>query len=179
MSRIGNRKLSIPSGVTVNVEDTKVTVTGPKGTLSTVVDKTITVKVEDNKVVCTRANEAKATKALHGTANSNINNMLIGVSEGYQKGLEITGVGYKFNVQGNKVNIGAGFSHPVFVEVPEGLKVEQVSNNEITVVGIDKQKVTSFAAKIRDYRKPEPYKGKGIHYKGEKIRRKEGKKAAK
>jgi large subunit ribosomal protein L6 len=179
MSRIGNRKLQIPSGVTVDVDNAKVTVTGPKGTLSTVVDSTITVKVEDNNVVCTRANDAKTTKALHGTANSNIKNMIIGVSEGFQKGLEIVGVGYKFNVQGNKLNIVAGFSHPVIVDVPEGLKVEQVNNNEITVIGIDKQKVTNFAAEIRAWRKPEPYKGKGIHYKGEKLRRKEGKKAAK
>jgi len=105
--------------------------------------------------------------------------MLIGVSEGYKKGLEINGVGYRFNVQGNKINITAGFSHPVVVEVPEGLKVEQVNNTEIEISGIDKQKVSEFAANIRKWRRPEPYKGKGIRYKGERVRRKEGKKASK
>ena len=179
MSRIGNRKINIPEGVTVNIENNIVTVNGSKGTLSYEFDSVIEVKQEDNQIVCTRKNETKRAKSLHGTANSLIENMLIGVSKGYEKGLEINGVGYRFNVSGNKVNINAGFSHPVALEVPEGLKVEQVSNTEIKVVGIDKQKVGAFAADIRKVRKPEPYKGKGIRYVGEHIRRKEGKKAAK
>lgn len=179
MSRIGNRKLSIPSGVTATVTDNNIVVKGPKGELEYTFDKRITVNVGEDGVTTTRANETKEVKSLHGTTNSNIENMLIGVSEGYQKGLEINGVGYRFNVQGNKVNITAGFSHPVVVDVPNGLKVEQVSNTEITISGIDKQKVSEFAANIRKWRKPEPYKGKGIRYKGEYVRRKEGKKASK
>ena len=179
MSRIGNRKLTIPAGVTATVDANTITVKGPKGELKYTFDKLISVNVEENVLTCTRANETKIAKSLHGTTNSLIAGMLKGVSEGYEKGLEITGVGYRFNVQGNKLNITAGFSHPVVVDVPEGLKLEQVSNTEITVSGIDKQKVNEFAAKIRDWRRPEPYKGKGIHYKGEHIRRKEGKKASK
>ena len=179
MSRIGNRKLTIPAGVTVNIDNNIITVKGPKGELSYTYDKLITVEVNDATITCKRANETKKAKSLHGTTNSNIENMLIGVSTGYEKGLEITGVGYRFNVQGNKINITAGFSHPVVVEVPSDIKVEQVNNNEITIKGIDKQKVNEFAANIRKWREPEPYKGKGIHYKGERIRRKEGKKASK
>ena len=179
MSRIGNRKLTIPAGVTVTVDNNTITVKGQKGELDYTFDKLITVKAEDGVITCERANETKQAKSLHGTTNSIIENMLIGVSEGYKKGLEINGVGYRFNVQGNKINITAGFSHPVVVEVPEGLKVEQVNNTEITVSGIDKQKVSEFAANIRKWRRPEPYKGKGIRYKGERVRRKEGKKASK
>jgi len=179
MSRIGNRKLSIPAGVTATVDNNTITVKGQKGELNYTFDKLITVKVEENVITCERANETKQTKSLHGTTNSIIENMLIGVSEGYKKGLEINGVGYRFNVQGNKINITAGFSHPVVVEVPEGLKVEQVNNTEIEISGIDKQKVSEFAANIRKWRRPEPYKGKGIRYKGERVRRKEGKKASK
>lgn len=179
MSRIGNRKLIIPSGVTVTVTGNNVAVKGPKGELSLEVDPLITVVVKDNVVECTRANETKNAKSLHGTTNSLIENMLIGTSAGFEKALEINGVGYRFNVNGNKLTITAGFSHPVVEEVPAGLSVEQVSNTEITVKGIDKQKVTEFAANIRKWRKPEPYKGKGIRYKDEHVRRKEGKKAAK
>lgn len=179
MSRIGNRKLAIPNGVTVTVNGQTVSVKGPKGELSLNVDPLITVTVNENTVECTRANETKNAKSLHGTTNSLIENMLIGTSVGFEKGLEINGVGYRFNVAGNKLTITAGFSHPVVLEVPAGLSVEQVSNTEITVKGIDKQKVSEFAANIRKWRKPEPYKGKGIRYKDEHIRRKEGKKAAK
>ena len=179
MSRIGNRKLTIPAGVEVSINDNVIVVKGPKGELSLTADPSITVTVNDGIVECTRANETKQVKSLHGTTNSLIENMLIGVSKGYEKGLEINGVGYRFNVAGNKVNITAGFSHPVAVDVPAGLTVEQVSQTEITVKGIDKQKVSEFAANIRKWRKPEPYKGKGIRYKDEHVRRKEGKKAAK
>ena len=180
MSRIGNRILAIPSGVEVTVDGNKVTTKGPKGTLEfNFKNENVNVKVEDGKVVTTRNNDLKVSKQLHGTTNSIIKNMLIGVSEGFKRELEIVGVGYRFNVQGNKINVNAGFSHPVEVIVPSDLKVEQVSTTEIAISGIDKQKVSEFAANIRKLRKPEPYKGKGIRFKGEHIRRKEGKKAAK
>lgn len=176
MSRIGNRILAIPAGVEVNVDGTKVTVKGPKGELSTEVNKNINVIVEDGnvKIVCENPNFS----AFHGTANANIKNMIIGVTEGYEKGLEAYGVGYRFQVKGNTVVVTAGYSHPVEVEVPEGLSVESPSNTELVIKGIDKCLVGEFAANIRDIRRPEPYKGKGLRYKGEVVRRKEGKKAA-
>ena len=179
MSRIGNRKLAIPNGVTVTVDGNNVNVKGAKGELSYNFDELVNVNVTENEVEVTRKNETKTAKSLHGTTNSLIENMLEGVSNGFEKGLEINGVGYRFNVSGSKLTITAGFSHPVVMDVPAGLSVEQVSNTEITVKGIDKQKVSEFAANIRKWRKPEPYKGKGIRYKGEYVRRKEGKKAAK
>jgi large subunit ribosomal protein L6 len=179
MSRIGNRELTIPAGVTVTIDNSLVTVKGPKGELKLNVASPIIVEVSDNKVLTKRPNDEKHTKQLHGTTNSLIENMIIGVSEGYSIGLEAVGVGYRFNVNGKKIGISAGFSHPVEVIVPEGLEVKQESNTEITLTGIDKQFLTQFAANVRKIREPEPYKGKGIRYKGEKVRRKEGKKAAK
>ena len=176
MSRIGNRIITIPEGVTVENVDNIVTVKGPKGTLTQPMLKDITMKIEGNKLTFARANEN--AKAMHGTMNALVENMIIGVTNGYEKGLEIVGVGYRFNVQGKKLVINAGYSHPVEMEVPEGLTVESVSNTEITVKGIDKMLVGEFAANIRKVRQPEPYKGKGIRYKDEHIRRKEGKKAA-
>ena len=178
MSRIGKRVLNIPENVNVNVENNTVTVKGPKGELTLDLVKGINVKVEDNTVVVEMTKNDKFTHAMHGTTNANIKNMIIGVSEGYKKGLEIVGVGYKFNVQGNKLTISAGYSHPVVMEAPDGLSVTSESNTEITIHGIDKQKVSEFAANVRKVREPEPYKGKGIRYKGEHVRRKEGKKAA-
>ena len=179
MSRIGNRKINIPEGVTVTVVDNTITVKGPKGELSYTFNKDITVTVEESNVLVTRPNDLKLINSLHWTTNANIKNMIVGVSEGYKKELEIVGVGYRFQVAGNKINVNAGFSHPVEVIVPSDLTVEQVNTTEIAISGIDKQKVSEFAANIRKLRKPEPYKGKGIRYKGEHIRRKEGKKAAK
>lgn len=179
MSRIGNRKIAVPNGVSVNVENGVVTVNGPKGSLILKLHNLVEVTVNENEVVTTTKNNSKLANVNVGTINSLITNMVIGVSEGYSKGLEAVGVGYRFQVNGNKINISAGFSHPVVIEVPSDLKVEQVSNTEITISGIDKQKVSEFAANIRKIRKPEPYKGKGIRYKGEHVRRKEGKKAAK
>ena len=179
MSRIGKRELVIPAGVTVTVENNTVTVKGPKGELSIEKADIITIKEVEGKIITERPNDEKVTKQLHGTTNALVNNMIIGVTEGFKKDLEAVGVGYRFQVQGNKINVSAGFSHPVVVEVPAGLKVEQTSNTEISISGIDKQKVTEFAANIRSIREPEPYKGKGIRYKGEYVRRKEGKKAAK
>lgn len=181
MSRIGNRILTIPAGVEVNVEGNKVTTKGPKGTLEFVFkDNNVAVKVEDGKVAVTRKDESKISKQLHGTTNATINNMMIGVSEGYKKELEINGVGYRFQVQGNKLIITAGYSHTVEMIAPEGVKIEmpEKSQTELIISGYDKQVVTEFAAKVREVRKPEPYKGKGIKYKDEHIRRKEGKKAA-
>lgn len=179
MSRIGKRELVIPSGVTVTIDNNTVTVKGPKGELTYNKADIITVEEVDGKIITKRPNDTKVAKQLHGTTNALIKNMITGVTEGFQKGLEAVGVGYRFQVQGNKININAGYSHPVIIEVPADLKAEQVSNTEITISGIDKQKVTEFAANVRSVREPEPYKGKGIRYKGEYVRRKEGKKAAK
>lgn len=176
MSRIGNRKLTIPENVTVEVNGNIISVKGPKGELSTEINQNITVSVENNEVIVERKNDN--FKNFHGTANANIKNMIIGVTEGYEKKLEAVGVGYRFNVSGNTITVNAGYSHPVIVNVPEGLSVESPSNTELTIKGIDKCLVGEFAANIRKIRQPEPYKGKGIRYKDEFIRRKEGKKAA-
>ncbi len=176
MSRIGNRVLTLPSNVTVAVDGSKVTVTGPKGTLSTEVDKHVTVEVKDNEVIITRENDEY--KNFHGTANANIKNMIVGVSEGFEKKLEAVGVGYRFAMKGNDLVVTAGYSHPVEVKVPEGIKLEVPSNTELFVRGADKQLVGEFAANVRKIRQPEPYKGKGIRYTDEYIIRKVGKKAA-
>ena len=176
MSRVGKRIITVPSGVTVTEENGFVVVTGPKGTLKQAMLKDITMKLEDSSLTVDRKNEE--AKAMHGTMNSLINNMIIGVTNGYEKSLEIVGVGYRFNVQGKKLVVSAGYSHPVEMEIPEGLTVEANGNTEITIKGIDKIIVGEFAANIRKVRKPEPYKGKGIRYKDEVVRRKEGKKAA-
>lgn len=178
MSRIGNRELIIPEGVTVSVEGNLVTVTGKGGTLTFEFKNAVNVEIKENKIIVTRKDEAKTSKQLHGTTNSIIKNMIDGVSIGFKKDLEINGVGYKFNVQGNKLVINAGYSHPVTLDIPTGLKLEAPSNTELTISGIDKQVVGEFAANVRKVRGPEPYKGKGIKYKDEFIRRKEGKKAA-
>ena len=178
MSRIGNRKIVVPNGVTVTNENNTVTVKGPKGELSLELVKGINIEQEENTLTVTRPNDEKATKAMHGTTNANIQNMINGVTEGFKKGLEIIGVGYRFNVKGTTLVVNAGYSHPVELSVPTGLTVEQVSNTEITVSGIDKVLVGKFAAEVRSIREPEPYKGKGIRYKDEYVRRKEGKKAA-
>ena len=174
MSRIGNRKIAIPTGVSVTTENNVVTVKGAKGSLTQDIHSLVEVLVNENVLETKAKNDSKEANINVGTMNSLISNMIVGVSEGFSKGLEAVGVGYRFQVQGNKINVSAGFSHPVVIEVPADLKVEQVSNTEITISGIDKQKVSEFAANIRKIRKPEPYKGKGIRYKGEYVRRKEG-----
>ena len=176
MSRIGNRVLTIPEGVSVTVNGNIVSVKGPKGELSTEVNRNITVVVEGNEVKVTRKNDN--FKNFHGTANANIKNMIIVVSEGYEKKLESIGVGYRFAIKGNELVVTAGYSHPVNVEIPAGITLESPSNTELTVKGIDKCQVGEFAANIRKIREPEPYKGKGIRYKDEHIQRKEGKKAS-
>lgn len=178
MSRIGNRELIIPEGVTVNVNESNVEISGKLGNMSLNIKPGIGVKTENGKVLVTRENDSKVQKQLHGTTNANINNMLIGVSTGFKKELEINGVGYKFAVAGNTLTISAGYSHPVKMEAPAGIKMELISATEIAISGYDKQVVGEFAAQIRKVREPEPYKGKGIKYKDEFIRRKEGKKAA-
>lgn len=176
MSRIGNRILTIPAGVTIDVNDTVVTVKGPKGELSTNIDKNIKVEVEGTELKITRKDDT--FKTVHGTANANIKNMIVGVSTGFEKKLEAVGVGYRFTVKGKELVINAGYSHPVNIKVPEGITLESPSNTELFIRGIDKQAVGQFAAEVRSVREPEPYKGKGIRYSDEHIIRKEGKKAA-
>ena len=176
MSRIGNKILTLPSNVTLTVDGNKITVKGPKGELSTEINKHITVEVNENQVVVKRDNDNY--KNFHGTANANIKNMIIGVSEGFEKKLEAVGVGYRFNLKGNNLVVTAGYSHPVEVSIPEGIKLEVPSNTELFVRGADKQLVGEFAANVRKIRQPEPYKGKGIRYTDEHIIRKVGKKAA-
>lgn len=177
MSRVGNRKIVIPTDVTVTADGNVVTVKGPKGELSTVINENITVNINENELTLTRKNDNY--KNFHGTANANIQNMIIGVTKGFEKKLESVGVGYRFQLKGAELVVTAGYSHPVNVTIPEGIKLEVPSNTELFVRGIDKQLVGEFAANVRKIRKPEPYKGKGIRYADEHIRRKEGKKASK
>lgn len=178
MSRIGKRILVIPEGVTVNVNDSRVSVSGKLGSLELEVKPGIQVSVDNGNVTVTRENDSKELKQLHGTTNANIKNMIEGVSTGFKKELEINGVGYRFQVAGNTLTISAGYSHPVKMEAPKGITIEVPSQTELNIMGFDKQVVGEFAAQVRKVRGPEPYKGKGIKYKDEFIRRKEGKKAA-
>ena len=176
MSRIGRMPIAIPAGVTVEVaENNKVTVKGPKGTLERVLPSEMEIKVEDGHVVVTRPNDLKKMKSLHGLTRTLINNMVVGVTAGYQKKLEINGVGYRAAKAGKKLTLSLGYSHPVEMEDPEGVETVLEGQNIIIVKGIDKEKVGQFAAEIRDKRRPEPYKGKGIKYTTEVIRRKVGK----
>ncbi len=177
MSRIGKKVLTIPENVEVNVDGTTVHVKGPQGELSTTVDKNIKVVVDGNtlKTEC----ENSKYKNFHGTANANINNMLIGVTEGFSKALEIVGVGYRFTLKGDKLVVAAGYSKPHELAIPDGIKVENPSNNQVIIKGIDKYLVGQFAADIRAIKKPEPYKGKGIRYVDEYVIRKVGKRASK
>jgi len=179
MSRIGNRVIIIPEGVTVETNDNIIKVNGPKGSMEMTVKSPITCEVNGNEITLKKNAETKEANILHGTMNANLNNIIKGCKEGFKKELEIIGVGYKFAVQGNNLVINAGYSHPVKLEVPTGIKVEAVSNTEINITGCDKVLVGEFAANVRKVRSPEPYKGKGIRYKDEHVRRKEGKKAAK
>ena len=175
MSRIGRMPIAIPAGVTVDIaENNKVTVKGPKGTLERVLPKEMEIKVEGAEIVVSRPNDLKKMKSLHGLTRTLINNMVVGVTSGYEKKLEINGVGYKAQKQGKKLVLSLGYSHPVEMEDPAGLE-SVVEGNNITVKGIDKEKVGQSAAEIRDKRRPEPYKGKGIKYADEVIRRKVGK----
>jgi large subunit ribosomal protein L6 len=176
MSRIGRMPIAIPAGVTVVIaENNKVTVKGPKGTLERVLAPEMEIKVEGAEVVVTRPNDLKKMKSLHGLTRTLLNNMVVGVTDGYAKKLEVNGVGYKVAKAGNKLTLSLGYSHPVEMEDPEGVETVLEGNNVIIVKGIDKEKVGQFAAEIRDKRRPEPYKGKGIKYATETIRRKVGK----
>ena len=180
MSRIGRLPIDIPAGVEVKIEEgNKVTVKGPKGTLEKCLPVEMTIKQEDNQVVVTRPNDLKKMKSLHGLTRSLIANMITGVSEGYEKKLEINGVGYRAQKKGKEITFNLGFSHPVVMTDPEGIETEMDGQNIIIVIGIDKEKVGQYAAEIRELRKPEPYKGKGIKYADEVIRRKVGKTGAK
>ena len=179
MSRIGNRKIVIPAGVTVTNEGNLVKVSGPKGNMEMELKSPITMEINGNEITLKKNKDTKQANILHGTMNANLNNIIKGCKEGFKKELEIIGVGYKFAVKGNELVINAGYSHPVNMAIPNGIKVEAVSNTEITISGCDKVLVGEFAANVRKVRKPEPYKGKGIRYKDEHVRRKEGKKAAK
>lgn len=176
MSRIGNKILTIPASVTIIVGEGNVHVAGPKGELNVVVPNGINVNIHGTEAIVTRDNDT--IKNLHGTVNANLHNAIIGVTDGFEKKLEAVGVGYRFALKGNQLVITAGFSHPVEVDIPEGIKLESPSNTELFIRGIDKCLVGEYAANIRKIRKPEPYKGKGIRYSGEVIRRKVGKKAA-
>ena len=176
MSRIGRMPIAIPAGVTVEIaENNKVTVKGPKGTLERVLPTEMTIKEEDGHIVVTRPNDLKKMKSLHGLTRTLVNNMIVGVTAGYEKKLEINGVGYRAQKQGNKLVLSLGYSHPVEMEDPEGIEATMEGQNIIFVRGIDKEKVGQYAAEIRDKRRPEPYKGKGIKYADEVIRRKVGK----
>ena len=176
MSRIGTMPIAIPAGVTVTIaENNKVTVKGPKGTLERVLPEELTIKEEDGHVVVSRPNDLKRMKSLHGLTRTLINNMIVGVTNGYEKVLEVNGVGYRAAKQGKKLTLNLGYSHPVEMEDPEGIETVLEGQNKITVKGIDKEKVGQYAAEIRDKRRPEPYKGKGIKYADEVIRRKVGK----
>ena len=176
MSRIGKMPIAIPAGVTVEIaENNKVTVKGPKGTLERVLPSEMDIKMEGSEIVVSRPNDLKKMKSLHGLTRTLINNMVIGVTEGYEKKLEVNGVGYRAQKQGKKLVLSLGYSHPVEMEDPEGLETVLDGQNIIVVKGIDKEKVGQYAAEIRAKRAPEPYKGKGIKYADEVIRRKVGK----
>ena len=175
MSRIGRMPIAVPAGVTVDIaENNKVTVKGPKGTLERVLPAEMDIKLEADVITVSRPNDLKKMKSLHGLTRTLIHNMIIGVTEGYVKDLEVNGVGYRAQKQGNKLVLALGYSHPVEMVDPEGIEVK-VDGNKISVVGIDKEKVGQYAAEIRSKRGPEPYKGKGIKYVDETIRRKVGK----
>ena len=175
MSRIGRLPIDIPSNVTVTIEGSEVAVKGPKGELSLSVASPIEVKVEENQILVTRPDDERASRSLHGLTRTLISNNIIGVTEGYSKGLEVVGTGYRVQAKGSSVEFALGYSHPITVEPPAGITFEVEGNNKLHIRGIDKQAVGEVAANIRKLRKPEPYKGKGVRYAGEQIRRKVGK----
>jgi large subunit ribosomal protein L6 len=175
MSRIGRLPIPVPSGVDVTIDGRNVTVTGPRGSLSRALHPDMTVSREDGTIVVTRPTEQKTHKQLHGLTRTLVNNMVIGVTDGYRKGLEITGVGYRAALSGRKLQLNLGYSHQIEIDPPEGITFEVENPTRLAVVGIDKELVGQIAAKVRATRKPEPYKGKGVRYAGEYIRRKAGK----
>lgn len=175
MSRIGNKVVEIPAGVEVTTNGNDVTVKGPKGELTRTFSSAITMTVEGNVVTFTRPNDTKEMKTIHGTTRAIFNNMVVGTSKGFEKALELIGVGYRAQLQGKKLVLNVGYSHPIEMEAPAGITIEVPSNTSIIVKGASKEVVGELAAKIRGTRPPEPYKGKGVRYVGEYVRRKEGK----
>jgi large subunit ribosomal protein L6 len=175
MSRIGRLPIDIPAGVTVTIDGQNVAVKGPKGELALAVKAPIVAQVEDNQVLVTRPDDERESRALHGLTRTLIANQIIGVTQGYSKGLEVVGTGYRVQAKGSNVEFALGYSHPITVEPPAGISFAVEGNNKLTVNGIDKQAVGEVAANIRKLRKPEPYKGKGVRYAGEVVRRKAGK----
>ena len=178
MSRVGNAPISVPSGVDLNVAEGEMRVKGPKGQLARPIPEGIVLDVSEGTATFKRPNDSKTARSQHGLARALLANMVTGVTDGFKKVLEIQGVGYRADTSGKKLNLVLGFSHPVEMEIPEGLKVSVENNTLITIEGIDKEKVGQFAADVRKFRPPEPYKGKGIRYQGEQIRRKVGKAGA-
>ncbi|WP_312498071.1 50S ribosomal protein L6 [Enterococcus sp.] len=175
MSRIGNKIVVLPAGVEIKQNGNDITVKGPKGELTRTFSSDITMNIEGNEVTFTRPNDSKEMKTIHGTTRANFNNMVVGVSEGFQKALELIGVGYRAQLQGKKLVLSVGYSHQVEIDAPAGIEIEVPSNTSVIIKGIDKEVVGELAANIRGVRPPEPYKGKGIRYVGESVRRKEGK----
>lgn len=178
MSRIGKKPVAVPAGVKASVAGNIITIEGKLGKLNYTFDKNFKVEVKDNLVSVTRPSDAKQDKATHGLIRSLVQNMMVGVSEGYKKDLEITGVGFKAAVQGKILNIVLSYTHPINYKIPEGISIETPKPNQIMIKGMDKAKVGEVASEIRDYYRPEPYKGKGIKYVGEQVRRKAGKAVA-
>ena len=175
MSRIGRLPITVPATVDVTIDGRQLTVKGPKGTLSRVLHPDMSVAQEDGTIVVTRPTEQKTHKQLHGLTRTLVNNMVVGVTDGYRKGLEITGVGYRAALNGKKLTLNLGYSHQIEIDPPEGITFEVENPTRLAVVGIDKELVGQIAAQVRSTRKPEPYKGKGVRYAGEYIRRKAGK----
>jgi len=177
MSRIGKKLITLPQGVEVTVDNNTITVKGPKGSLTETFNDDLTIKLDNNELTVERPNETKFMKSIHGTTRALLNNMVVGVSDGFKKQLKMIGVGYRAQLQGKKLVILAGYSNPVEMEIPEGITVEVPKNTDITISGINKQLVGEFSANVRKVRPPEPYLGKGIRYVDEYVRRKEGKTA--
>lgn len=175
MSRIGKQPIPVPAGVEVTIDGSHVSVKGPKGELSKTFNELISINQEGNEILVTRADDSRTARAMHGLTRSLLNNMVIGVSEGFTKKLELVGVGYRANLKGSNLELSLGFSHPVVIEPEEGITFECPDNTHIHVKGIDNQRVGQVASDIRDLRPPEPYKGKGVRYEGEHVRRKLGK----
>jgi large subunit ribosomal protein L6 len=177
MSRVGKKPIEIPTGVTITNDNNTVTVKGPKGELTRTFSQDMAITVEENVLTVVRPSESKEHRTIHGTTRALLNNMVLGVTNGFERGLELIGVGYRASKQGSKLVLNVGYSHPVEITPEQGIEVEVPANTKIVIKGIDKERVGALAANIRDVRPPEPYKGKGIRYAGEHVRRKEGKTA--
>ncbi|MFE7064755.1 50S ribosomal protein L6 [Sutcliffiella sp. NPDC057660] len=177
MSRVGKKPIEIPAGVTITNDNNTVTVKGPKGELTRAFSQDMAITIEENVLTVVRPSESKEHRTIHGTTRALLNNMVEGVTKGFERGLELIGVGYRASKQGNKLVLNVGYSHPVEITPEEGIEVEVPTNTKILIKGINKERVGALAANIRDVRPPEPYKGKGIRYEGEHVRRKEGKTA--